>query len=46
VTSMLARRCYQMITVATGDDVMSPKTVATKGHNIDGWFGDITKEAL
>jgi hypothetical protein len=33
-----------MVIVAMGDDVMSPKTIATEGHNSDGWFGDIMKE--
>jgi hypothetical protein len=35
-----------MVTVAIGEDVMSPKTVAIEGHNSDGWFGDITDEPL
>jgi hypothetical protein len=35
-----------MITVVTGEDVMSHKTVATEGHNSDEQFGDITKEPL
>jgi hypothetical protein len=35
-----------MVTVATGDDVMSPKTVATEGHSSDERFGDITEEPL
>jgi hypothetical protein len=26
--------------------MMSLKTVATEGHNSDGWFGDITEEPL
>jgi hypothetical protein len=42
----VARRCYQMVTVATGEDVMSPKPIATKGHSSDGRFGDITEESL
>jgi hypothetical protein len=46
VTSMVARRCYLMVTVATGNDVISPKTVATEGHISDGRFGDITEEPL
>jgi hypothetical protein len=32
--------------VAMGEDVMSPKTIATKGHSSNGWFGDITKQPL
>jgi hypothetical protein len=43
---MVSRCCYQMITVATGEDVMLPKTIATEGHNSDGRFGDITEEPL
>jgi hypothetical protein len=26
--------------------MMSPKTIATEGHNNDGQFGDITDEPL
>jgi hypothetical protein len=44
MTSTVARRCYQMATIATGEDMMSPKIVATKGHNNDGRFDDITDE--
>jgi hypothetical protein len=44
--STVARCCYQMVTVAMGDDVMSPKTVTTEGHNSDDRFSDITKESL
>jgi hypothetical protein len=46
VTSTVARRCYQMITVATGGDVISFKTIATEDHNSDGRFGDITEDPL
>jgi hypothetical protein len=35
-----------MVTVATSDDVMSPKIVATEGHSSDERFGDITEEPL
>jgi hypothetical protein len=35
-----------MVTVATGEDVMSPKTIATEGHNNDGWFDDIIEETM
>jgi hypothetical protein len=35
-----------MVTVATGDDVMPPKTVITEGHISDWWFGDIIEEPL
>jgi hypothetical protein len=44
--STVARRCYEMVTVATGEDVMSPKTIATEVHNRDGQFGNITEEPL
>jgi hypothetical protein len=43
---MMAHGCYRMVTVAMGNDVMSPKTVGTEGHNSDWWFGDIMEEAL
>jgi hypothetical protein len=46
VTSTVAHRCHQMVTVAMGEDVMSPTTVATNDHNSDGRFGDITEESL
>jgi hypothetical protein len=46
VTYTIARRCYEMGTVATGEDVMSPKPIATEGHNNDGRFSDMTKDAL
>jgi hypothetical protein len=46
VTSMVACRCYRLVIVAMSDDVMSPKTIATEGHNSDGRFGDITEEPL
>jgi hypothetical protein len=35
-----------MVTVATGEDVMSPKTIATEGHNSDEQFSDIIDESL
>jgi hypothetical protein len=35
-----------MVTVATGEDVMSLKIVATEGYNSDGRFNDITEEPL
>jgi hypothetical protein len=46
VTSKVAHCCYRMIIVATGDNVMSPKTVAIEGYSSDGQFGDITEEPL
>jgi hypothetical protein len=46
MTSTVARRYYQMVTVATVEDVMSPEPIVTEGHSSDGRFGDITKEAL
>jgi hypothetical protein len=46
VTSAISCHCNRMVIVAMGDDVMSPKTVATEGHNRDGLFGDITEEPL
>jgi hypothetical protein len=46
VTSMVACRCYKMVIVATGEDVMSPKPVATEGYNSNGWFTDITEEPM
>jgi hypothetical protein len=46
VTSTVACDCYQMATIAMGEDMMSPMTVATEGHNSDRWFDDITNEAL
>jgi hypothetical protein len=42
----MARGCNQMATIATGEDMMSPKTVAIESLNNDGWFGDITDESL
>jgi hypothetical protein len=44
--STVDHRCYQMVTVAMGDDVMSPKAVTTEGDSSDGRFDDITKEPL
>jgi hypothetical protein len=46
VTSTVAHRCYRMVTVATDEDVMSPKTVVTEGHNSDERFNYITEELL
>jgi hypothetical protein len=46
VTSTVARRCYQMVTIAMGEDVMSSEPVATEGHSSDGWFNDIIEESL
>jgi hypothetical protein len=43
---MVARRCYQMVIVAMGEDVMSPEPTATKGHSNDGRFSDVTEEQL
>jgi hypothetical protein len=43
---MVACGCYQMVTVATDEDVMLPKIVATEGHISDRRFGDITDETL
>jgi hypothetical protein len=33
--SMVAHRCYQMVIVAMSENVMSPESVATKGHISD-----------
>jgi hypothetical protein len=44
--STMARGCYQMATIAMGEDMMSPKTVATESLNSDRWFRDITDELL
>jgi hypothetical protein len=38
--------CYRMVIVATCDNVMLLKTVATECYNNDGWFGDITEKPL
>jgi hypothetical protein len=46
VTSTVARGHYQMVIIATGEDMMSPKTVATEVHSSDGQFSDITNEPL
>jgi hypothetical protein len=40
VTSTVARRCYQMVTIATGEDMMSRKTVATEATAATG--GSVT----
>jgi hypothetical protein len=44
--STVARGCYQIVTIAMGEYMMSSKTVATEGHNSDGMFDDITDEPL
>jgi hypothetical protein len=46
VTSTVARDCYQMVTIATDEDMMSLRTVATEVHNNDRRFGDITDKPL
>jgi hypothetical protein len=47
ITSVaIARGCYQMVTIAMGEDMISPKTVATEGHSSNGWFSDITDKSL
>jgi hypothetical protein len=46
VTSMVVHRYYRMVTVVTGDDVMSPKTIATKDYSSDGRFSDIIEKPL
>jgi hypothetical protein len=43
---MVARGRYQMATIATGIDMISPKTVATEGHISDEWFGHIIDNPL
>jgi hypothetical protein len=35
-----------MVTIATGEDMTSPKIIATEGHNNDERFGDITDKPL
>jgi hypothetical protein len=42
----VARDCYQMATIATDEDIMPPKTVATEGHSSDGRFNNIIEESL
>jgi hypothetical protein len=44
--STVAHCCYQMVTIAMGEDMISANTVAIEDHNSDGWFGDITDEPL
>jgi hypothetical protein len=44
--STMARDCYQMIIIAMGEDIVSPKIVATEDHSNDGHFGEITDEPL
>jgi hypothetical protein len=46
VTSTVARHCYRMVTVATGDDVILLKTIVTEGQSSNRRFGDITEESL
>jgi hypothetical protein len=46
MTSTVACGCYQMVTIAMGEDMISPKTVATEVHNSDGRFSDITNVPL
>jgi hypothetical protein len=46
VTSTAARGYYQMVMIATDEDMMSPKTVATDVHSSDERFGNITDEPL
>jgi hypothetical protein len=46
VTSTVAHGWYQMVTRGMGDDMLSPKTIATEKHSIDGRFDDITEEPL
>jgi hypothetical protein len=40
--SMVTCRYYQMVIIATGEDVMSPDLVATEGNSNDGWLDDTT----
>jgi hypothetical protein len=42
----IARCWYQLVTVATGENMMSHALVATDGHNNDWRFDDITEEPL
>jgi hypothetical protein len=44
--STVTHSCYQMVTIATGEDMISPKAVATERHSSNGRFGDITDESL
>jgi hypothetical protein len=44
--STIANHCYQMVIVATSEDMVSSEPIATESHNIDGWFGDVTEEPL
>jgi hypothetical protein len=46
VTSTVDHRCYRIVTVVMDDDVISPKIVATEGHNSDRKLGDIMEEPL
>jgi hypothetical protein len=46
VASTVAHGCYQMITIATGEDMISPEIVATEIHSSDGQFNDIIDEPL
>jgi hypothetical protein len=44
--STVTRGYYQMVIIATGGDMMSPKTIAIEVYSSDVWFGDITDEPL
>jgi hypothetical protein len=44
--STVAHRCYRMVAVVMGDNVVPPKTVATEGHSSNRQFGDIMEEPL
>jgi hypothetical protein len=35
-----------MVTIATGEDMISPKTIVAEVHNSNGRFGDITDEPM
>jgi hypothetical protein len=43
---MVICRCYQMVIVAMGEDVLSPESIAIEGHSSDKRFGDITEVPL
>jgi hypothetical protein len=36
VTFTVAHRCYQMVTIAIGEDMMSPKIIATEATVVTG----------
>jgi hypothetical protein len=44
--STVAHRYHRIVTLATSEDVMSLKTVATEGYSNDEWFNDITEKSL